>query len=130
MDRCEHCGVRVTPSDSNAAGVCVNCQEYDYYHGGTQVKYKLFQATLETRDGEHEYTQYQYVLAFTVEGARKFFEAELAEHYEGLEMDEGGYYSEDGGTFEQLVWVKEFTEMTVGLIGGGYGHVDLEVRSG
>ena len=37
MNTCNQCDMDITPSDSNASGLCVHCQEYNYYHGGTQV---------------------------------------------------------------------------------------------
>ena len=129
MDECTGCGVKITPSDSNAAGVCVNCQGYDYYHGGIQVSNKLFQGTFDTRDGEREYTQYVHVLAPTFEAAREYLKKDMAEFYQDCAEEDGGYWSANGETFSKLVWVEELTEMTVGVIGGGWGHVDLEVRS-
>lgn len=78
MDNCPDCGVVVTPSDSNAGGVCVNCQEYNYYHQeDIPVKGLLYKGVIVQLDGERSYNYDEYVIAPSLQDAQEHFEGYL-----------------------------------------------------
>ena len=88
MEKCRDCGTEITIHDSNVSGVCVDCQEYNYYHQEPQpeaqprllevpVKNKLFKCRIKQLDGEREYSYTEYVVAPTQELAERHFEQEI-----------------------------------------------------
>lgn len=69
---CPECGTPVTPETSREDGLCVDCQEYNYYHQDNQTYY-LFECLFETLDGEHGYTDRRYYAAPDYQTAGDYF---------------------------------------------------------
>ena len=108
MNTCNQCDMDITPSDSNASGLCVHCQEYNYYHGGTSMNVKLFECDFEQRSGEQEYSAKWYVVADDMNQASGYFQTILAEWFGDETVVVDNHVENTWGTLAcKIGWIAE-----------------------
>lgn len=131
MDNCPDCGVVVTPSDSNAGGVCVNCQEYEYYHQPeVPVKNILYKGVIQQQDGERSYTYDEYILATDLDEAIRYFESYIQTWFgeDTRPQADGWVWDSSWEVAAKLDYVTETTSFTVESADGGtVANVHLQV---
>ncbi len=117
---CTQCGFSTTPHDSNDAWVCVDCQEYNYYHQPIMevlVPKLLFKGVIEQRDGEREYSYTEYVVAPSLEEAQAYFENYIStwfgEDGETLIQDDGEVWDSSWEVAAKLDHVGEVQDLQV-----------------
>lgn len=134
-EKCVECEKDITPNDSNEAGVCVDCQEYDYYHQETlplEEDLTLYQATFEQQDGERRYSFYFYVLAPSDKAAGKFFQEQLEDWFgeeETSPVNDDGWVEGFGGEVSaRLYSYGEYTGWYVGSTEGKTFKVNVDIE--
>lgn len=116
---CTQCERPTTPDDSDFNWVCVDCQEYNYYHQDqtpeVPVEKLLFKGVIEQQDGEREYTYNEYVLADNLDDAQRHFESYLKTWFgdETQVESDGSVWDSSWEVAAKLEYVSEQTSFTV-----------------
>lgn len=127
---CTECNEETTDRDSDNAGTCVTCQEYLYYHGGNEPVRHLFKATIETRDGEHEYNAEEFVIAETLDEAEEYFNEYLSDYFgEETKPTDKGVENDWGTLAAKIDFVGVANGFTVRTIEGEIVHVNYKIYS-
>lgn len=119
MSVCADCGTEITEHDSNADQVCVDCQEYNYYHQPilmeVPVENKLYKGVIEQQDGERSYTYNEYILASSLDEATRYFEGYLQTWFgdETRPQADGEVWDSSWEVAAKLEYVTETTSFTV-----------------
>jgi hypothetical protein len=128
--KCIDCQTEITEHDSNADHVCVDCQEYNYYHPEANMANILFRGVIEQQDGERSYTYNEYVLAGDLDEATRYFESYIQTWFgEDTRPQAGGeVWDSSWEVAAKLEYVTELTSFTVESADGGtVANVHLQV---